>query len=162
MGKQQDELDMFDCGNEEEYYEEESYDNEEYERSFLGITLDGFLGSFVSIFRIIYSIAMALGIFALIMIIIYAGKGTFNKVIGFINHSYYVVYIIPFIFLYLTMNFKSKHNDAASEGAALLFLISLVAIILVELSGYGFINDKNKIKEIEPVVSSVINIIYPK
>lgn len=149
---------MFDYDNEEEYYEEEYYDDEEYETSFLGITLNGFLGSFVSIFRIIYSIAMALGIFALIMIIIYAGKGTFNKVIGFINHSYYVVYFIPLIFLYLTMNFKSKHNDSASEGAALLFLISLVAIILVELSGYGFINDKNKIKEIEPVISSVINI----
>lgn len=162
MDKQQDDLDMFDYGNEEEYYEGEYYDDEEYERSFLGITIDGFLGSFVSIFRIIYSIAMALGIFALIMIIIYAGKGTFNKVIGFINHSYYVVYIIPLIFLYLTMNFKSKHNDSASEGAALLFLISLVAIILVEISGYGFINDKNKIKEIEPVVSSVINVIYPK
>lgn len=162
MDKQQYDLDMFDYGSEEEYYEEEYYDDEEYERSFLGITIDGFLGSFVSIFRIIYSIAMALGIFALIMIIIYAGKGTFNKVIGFINHSYYVVYIIPLIFLYLTMNFKSKHNDSASEGAALLFLISLVAIILVEISGYGFINDKNKIKEIEPVVSSVINIIYPK
>lgn len=162
MGKQQDDLDIFDYNSEGEYYEEEYYDDEEYERSFLGITLDGFLGSFVSIFRIIYSIAMALGIFALIMIIIYAGKGTFNKVIGFINHSYYVVYIIPLIFLYLTMNFKSKHNDSASEGAALLFLISLIAIILVEISGYGFINDKNKIKEIEPVVSSVINIIYPK
>mgnify|MGYP001667968649 CR=1 FL=1 len=162
MGKQQDDLDIFDYDSEGEYYEEEYYDDEEYERSFLGITLDGFLGSFVSIFRIIYSIAMALGIFALIMIIIYAGKGTFNKVIGFINHSYYVVYIIPLIFLYLTMNFKSKHNDSASEGAALLFLISLIAIILVEISGYGFINDKNKIKDIEPVVSSVINIIYPK
>lgn len=162
MGKQQDDLDMFDYDSEGEYYEEEYYDDEEYERSFLGITLDGFLGSFVSIFRIIYSIAMALGIFTLIMIIIYAGKGTFNKVIGFINHSYYVVYIIPLIFLYLTMNFKSKHNDSASEGAALLFLISLVAIILVELSGYGFINDKNKIKEMEPVVSSIINIIYPE
>lgn len=162
MGKQQDDLDMFDYNSEGEYYEEEYYDDEEYERSFLGITLDGFLGSFVSIFRIIYSIAMALGIFALIMIIIYAGKGTFNKVIGFINHSYYVVYIIPFIFLYLTMRFKSKHNDSASEGAALIFLVSLAAIILVELSGYGFINDKNKIKEIEPVVSSVINIIYLK
>lgn len=162
MGKQQDDLDIFDYDSEGEYYEEEYYNDEEYERSFLGITLDGFLGSFVSIFRIIYSIAMALGIFALIMIIIYAGKGTFNKVIGFINHSYCVVYIIPLIFLYLTMNFKSKHNDSASEGAALLFLISLVAIILVEISGYGFINDKNKIKEIEPVVSSVINIIYPK
>lgn len=162
MDKQQDDLDMFDYGSEEEYYEEEYYDDEEYERSFLGITIDGFLGSFVSIFRIIYSIAMALGIFALIMIIIYAGKGTFNKVIELINHSYYVVYIIPLIFLYLTMRFKSKHNDSASEGAALIFLVSLVAIILVELSGYGFINDKNKIKEIEPVVSSVINIIYPK
>ena len=134
MDKQQDDLDMFDYGSEEEYYEEEYYDDEEYERSFLGITIDGFLGSFVSIFRIIYSIAMALGIFALIMIIIYAGKGTFNKVIEFINHSYYVVYIIPLIFLYLTMRFKSKHNDSASEGAALIFLVSLVAIILVELS----------------------------
>lgn len=162
MGKQQDDLDMFDYGNEEEYYGEEYYDDEEYKRSFLGITLDGFLGSFISIFRIIYSIAIALGIFALIMIIIYAGKGTFNRIIGLINHSYYVVYIIPFIFLYLTMYFKSKHNDYASEGAALLFLILLAAIILVEISGYGFINDKNKIKEIEPVVSSVINIIYPK
>lgn len=162
MGKQQDDLDMFDYGSEGEYYDEEYYDDEEYERSFLGITLDGFLGSFVSIFRIIYSIAMALGIFALIMIVIYTGKGTFNKVIGFINHSYYVVYIIPLIFLYLTMNFKSKHNDSASEVAALLFLISLVAIILIEISGYGFINDKNKIKEIEPVISSVINIVYPK
>lgn len=159
MGKQQDDLDMFDYDSEGEYYEEEYYDDEEYERSFLGITLDGFLGSFVSIFRIIYSIAMALGIFALIMIIIYAGKGTFNKVIGFINHSYYVVYIIPLIFLYLTMNFKSKHNDSASEGAALLFLISLVAIILVEISGYGFINDKNKIKEIEPALQCLINVI---
>lgn len=159
MDKQQDDLDMFDYGSEEEYYEGEYYDDEEYERSFLGITLDGFLGSFVSIFRIICSIAMALGIFALIMVIIYAGKRTFNKVIGFINHSYYVVYIIPFISLYLTMNFKSKHNDAASEGAALIFLVSLVAIILVELSGYGFINDKNKIKEIQPVVQCLINVI---
>lgn len=159
MGKQQDDLDIFDYGSKGEYYEEEYYDDEEYERSFLGITLDGFLGSFVSIFRIIYSIAMALGIFALIMIIIYAGKGTFNKVIEFINHSYYVVYIIPLIFLYLTMRFKSKHNDSASEGAALIFLVSLVAIILVELSGYGFINDKNKIKEIQPVVQCLINVI---
>lgn len=159
MDKQQDDLDMFDYGSEEEYYEEEYYDDEEYERSFLGITIDGFLGSFVSIFRIIYSIAMALGIFALIMIIIYAGKGTFNKVIELINHSYYVVYIIPFIFLYLTMRFKSKHNDSASEGAALIFLVSLAAIILVELSGYGFINDKNKIKEIQPVVQCLINVI---
>lgn len=150
---------MFDCGNEEEYYEKGSYDNEEYKRSFLGITLDGFLGSFASIFRIVYSIAMAIGIFALIMIIIYAGKGTFNKVINFINHSYYIVYIIPLIFLYLTMNFKSKHNDSASEGAALLFLVSLVAIILVELSGHGFINDKNKIKEIHPAVQCLINVI---
>lgn len=162
MGKQQDDLDIFDYDSEEEYYGEEYYDDGEYERSFLGITLNGFLGSFVSIFRIIYSIAMAVGIFALIIIIIYAGKGTFNKVIEFINHSYYIVYVIPLIFLYLTMNFKSKHNDSASEGAALLFLVSLVAIILVELSGYGFINDKNKIKEVEPVVSSVINIVYPK
>ena len=153
---------MFNYDNEEKCYDEDYYEEEEYERSFLGITLNGFLGSFISIFRIIYSVAMALGIFALIMIIIYAGKGTFNKVIGFINHSYYVVYSIPLIFLYLTMNFKSKHNDSASEGAALLFLISLVAIILVELSGYGFINDKNKIKEIEPVISSVINIFYLK
>lgn len=162
MGKQQDDLGMFDYNNEEEYYGEEYYDDGEYERSFLGITLNGLLGSFVSIFRIIYSIAMALGIFALIMIIIYAGKGTFNKVIGFINHSYYVVYIIPLIFLYLTMKFKSNHKDSASEGAALLFLISLVAIILVELNGYGFLNDKNKIKEIQPVVSSIINTFYLK
>lgn len=159
MDKQQDDLDMFDYDSEEEYYEEEYYDDREYERSFLGITLNGFLGSFVSIFRIIYSIAMALGIFALIIIIIYAGKGTFNKVIGFINHSYYLVYLIPLIFLYLTMNFKSKHNDSASEGAALIFLISLVAIILVELSGYGFINDRNKIKEIQPALQCLINVI---
>lgn len=162
MDKQQDDLGMFNYDNEEEYYEEEYYDDGEYERSFIGITWNGFLGGFISIFRIIYSIAMAIGIFALIMIIIYAGKGTFNKVINFINHSYYIVYIIPLIFLYLTMNFKSKHNDSASEGAALLFLVSLVAIILVELSGHGFINDKNKIKEIEPVVSSAIRIFYTK
>lgn len=160
MRKQQDDLDMFGYDSEEKYYEEEYYEDGEYERSFLCITLNGFLGSFVSIFRIIYSIAMALGIFALIIIIIYAGKGTFNKVIGFINHSYYIVYVIPLIFLYLTMKFKSNHKDSASEGAALIFLISLVAIILVELSGYGFINDKNKIKEVEPVVSSIINTFY--
>lgn len=116
MDKQQDDLGMFNYDNEEEYYEEEYYDDGEYERSFIGITWNGFLGGFISIFRIIYSIAMAIGIFALIMIIIYAGKGTFNKVINFINHSYYIVYIIPLIFLYLTMNFKSKHNDSASEG----------------------------------------------
>lgn len=153
---------MFDYDNEEKYYEEEYYDDGEYERSFLGITLNGFLGSFISIFRIIYSIAMALGIFALIMVIIYAGKGTFNKVIGFINHSYYIVYVIPLIFLYLTMNFKSNHKDSASEGAALIFIISLVAIILVELSGYGFINDKNKIKEVQPAMQCLINVIYFK
>lgn len=162
MGNQQDDLDMFDYDNEEKYYEEEYYDDGEYERSFLGITLNGFLGSFISIFRIIYSIAMALGIFALIMVIIYAGKGTFNKVIGFINHSYYIVYVIPLIFLYLTMNFKSNHKDSASEGAALIFIISLVAIILVELSGYGFINDKNKIKEVQPAMQCLINVIYFK
>lgn len=162
MSRQQDDFGMFDYDNEEEYYEEEYYDDEEYERSFLGITWNGFLGGFESIGKIIISIVLAVGILGILFFIIGKGSKVFKIIIDFICHSYYLVYIIPLIFLYMTMNFKSNHKDSASEGAALLFLISLVAIILVELRGYGFINDKNKIKEIEPVVSSVINIVYPK
>lgn len=162
MDKQQDDLDMFDYDNEEEYYGEEYYDDEEYERSFLGITWQGFLGGFGSIGKVILSIILAITILGLIVFIIGKGSKVFGVVINFINYSYYLVYLIPMLFLYLTMRFKSKHNDSASEGAALIFLVSLVAIILVELSGYGFINDKNKIKEIEPVVSSAIKIFYTK
>lgn len=159
MGKQQDDLDMFDYENEEEYYEEEYYGDGEYEKSFLGITWNGFLGGFGSIGKVIFSIVIAILILALVFLVIGKGNKLFMVVVNFINHSYYVVYTIPSIFLYLTMNFKSKHNDSASEGAALIFLVSLVAIILVELSGYGFIYDKNKIKEIQPAVQCLINVI---
>lgn len=154
MSRQQDDLDMFDYTDEEEYYE-----YEDYERSFLGITWNGFLGGFGSIGKIIISMVLAVGILGLLFFIISKSSRVFKIIIDFINRSYYLVYVIPITSLYLTMRFKSKHNDSASEGAALIFLVSLVAIILVELSGYGFINDKNKIKEIQPVVQCLINVI---
>lgn len=161
MDRQQDDLDMFEYDNEEGYCEEDYYEEEEYERSFLGITWNGFLGGFRSIGKIIIiSIVLAVDIIGLLFFIIGKGSRVFKIIIDFICHRYYLVYTIPLIFLYLTMNFKSKHNDSASKGAAFIFLISLVAIILVELSGYGFINDKNKIKEIQPAVQCLINVIY--
>ena len=54
MSRQQDDLDMFDYTDEEEYYEDEGY-----ERSFLGITWNGFLGGFESIGKIIISMVLA-------------------------------------------------------------------------------------------------------
>lgn len=105
---------------------------------------------------------LATAILGSLFFIIGKGSKVFKIVIDFINHSFYLVYSIPIVFLYLTMKFKSNHNDSASEGAALLFLVSLTAVILVELSGYGFINDKNKIKAVQPVVNCLINIFLPK
>lgn len=116
MGRQQDDLDTFDYTDEEEYYGY-GYDyGEEYERSFLGITWNGVLGGLRSIGKIIISIVLAVSILALLLLIIGKGSKLFMVVINFINRSYYVVYFIPLIFLYLTMNFKSNHKDSASEG----------------------------------------------
>lgn len=154
MSRQQDDLDMFDYTDEEEYYEDEGYG-----RSFLGITWNGFLGGFESIGKIIISMVLAVGILGLLFLIIGKSSRVFKIIIDFINRSYYLVYVIPIISLYLTMKFKSNYRDSASEGAALIFIVSLVAIILVELNGYGFINDKNKIREILPVVQCLINVI---